>query len=847
MKTTRLLLLTLTLATFLAGFAKTDRIKDGAYYGTNYTVPFAHAYRALDSLGVDHRRAIDRDVYHLGRMGLNAFRLHLWDVELSDSQGNLLANDHIDLLDYLIASLEKRGISVVLTAQTNFGNGYPERNTDPNGAYSYRYEKCKVHDDPNAQAAQAKYLSQLVRHVNKETGLSYADDPSILAIEINNEPCHSGSHKEITAYINSMVKSLRQAGWKKDILYNVSHNLWRTQAFYDARIDGTTYQWYPTGLVKGSRRRGNFLPVLDNYNIPFADTIRGFSRQPRVVYEYDPADVLDSYLYPAAARTFRKAGFNWITQFAYDPIDMARFNTEYQTHYLNLAYTPGKAIGMMIAAEATRSIPAGTDYGKYPADTVFGPFTVSARHDLATLNNGRLFYHTNNTDMAPADPLALERIAGVGSSPLVQTDGLGAYFIDRLGADAWRVEVMPDVLVTSDPFAKTSLRRTVARTFPDVPVNMTLNLPGLKGRLYCHRPGTETTVEASADNTVSLLPGVWIVSDNKATASSFSPDDTFGEGKRYRIGEYAMPEAPAEASMLLHTPALRIAEGDDLEIRATIAAASGIDSVVVYPSDVSFWSDNNRLYRMEKTGKYEYTTTVKAAELGKKGFRYNIVVYGENGAESYPRRLSGTPLDWDYPDSRSPGDYYWTVISGSDAPVQLFRPRADLDGMEISTIPEVWRGISLSNADRFPSAGDALRLTRLEGSERATMVLSKYVGDIMACHSDAAGKKSLCVRLGKVEGLDSIKAGLVTRDGFTYSLSVPVRSNSVAEFPLEKLALDKTLLNPAPYPSFLSREFVPDPSTATPFRVEDLETLTLVLDGNTPAASTTEIEAIWLN
>ncbi|MDE5650654.1 MAG: hypothetical protein K2I35_06575, partial [Duncaniella sp.] len=36
-----------------------------AFYGTNYTVPFAHAYRALDKLGVDRKEAIDRDVYHM--------------------------------------------------------------------------------------------------------------------------------------------------------------------------------------------------------------------------------------------------------------------------------------------------------------------------------------------------------------------------------------------------------------------------------------------------------------------------------------------------------------------------------------------------------------------------------------------------------------------------------------------------------------------------------------------------------------------------------------------------------------------------------------------------------------
>lgn len=51
------------------------------------------AYSALDRLEVDRKEAIRRDVYHMARLGLNAFRLHLWDVELPDAAGNLLEND----------------------------------------------------------------------------------------------------------------------------------------------------------------------------------------------------------------------------------------------------------------------------------------------------------------------------------------------------------------------------------------------------------------------------------------------------------------------------------------------------------------------------------------------------------------------------------------------------------------------------------------------------------------------------------------------------------------------------------------------------------------------------------
>lgn len=83
-----------------------DTKKEASFFGVNYTLPFAHAYRAMGYLGVDRKTAIDRDVYHMARLGLNAYRIHIWDVEISDAEGNLLENEHLELLDYLIHKLQ---------------------------------------------------------------------------------------------------------------------------------------------------------------------------------------------------------------------------------------------------------------------------------------------------------------------------------------------------------------------------------------------------------------------------------------------------------------------------------------------------------------------------------------------------------------------------------------------------------------------------------------------------------------------------------------------------------------------------------------------------------------------
>lgn len=537
---------------------RSDTRREAAYYGTNYTAPFAYAYRALGYLGVDRKEAIRRDVYHLARLGLNAFRLHLWDVELADAQGNLQANDHLDLLDFLIAELERRGIDIVLTAQTNFGNGYPEDNIDT-GGFSYDFDKCGIHEDPEAQAIQENYLQQLVSHVNPYTGLSYAADRAVIAMEVNNEPCHSGTPQQVTDYINRMAKALRKAGFDKPILYNVTHNPSVTDAYYKADIQGTTYQWYPTGLVNGHERTGNFLPHVDEYPIPWEDTMPGYTDKARFIYEFDPADVLSANLYPAIVRTLRGKGFQWITQFAYDPLDLARFNTEYQTHFLNLAYTPAKAISMLIATQAMQEVPRDADYGSYPANTTFGHTSLSTEGKGNSLHNSPTkFYHTAATAVKPVNPELLQHLAGVGSNPVVTYAGTGAWFLDKLDGKHWRLEVMPDVELTADPFATPSLNREVARiTYSVRPMH--INLPSL-GCDFILTPLNEGNTHAAQaqGRDFTVRPGVYLLSNGTpdtakwAARTPFGADAATAKPDNMLLGEYAAP-APTASTVAGHS------------------------------------------------------------------------------------------------------------------------------------------------------------------------------------------------------------------------------------------------------------------------------------------------------
>jgi hypothetical protein len=436
--------------------------QEASYFGVNYTIPFAYGYRSHLRLKINIEKAIDQDVYHMARLGINAFRVHVWDTEISDSAGNLKNNEHLRLFDYLLSKLEERHIRIIITPIAFWGNGYPDEDQKTN-SFVEKYGKNGAVIGEAAFLAQETYLQQFFEHVNPYTRKRYTDDQYVIAAEVNNEPHHTGSKETATRYINRMIAAIKSTGWTKPVFYNISESPDYADAVACSNADGFSFQWYPTGLVAGHAQQGNLLPLVDRYVIPF-DSIPAFHNKPKMIYEFESADVLQPYMYPAMARSFKSAGFQWATQFAYDPLGTAYANTEYQTHYLNLAYTPAKAISLMIAAQVFKYVPLNKAYGSFPADTAFGPFKLSYQLQSSEMNTDTAFYYANSSTSKPRMLKALKHIAGVGSSPIVQYKGTGAYFLDRVGDGAWRLEVMPDAVVIRDPFGKNDLDHAVTKT-----------------------------------------------------------------------------------------------------------------------------------------------------------------------------------------------------------------------------------------------------------------------------------------------------------------------------------------------------------------------------------------------
>lgn len=699
--------------------------KEAVFFGFNYCMPFAHGFRSHGKLGADRKEAVARDVYHMSRLGINAYRIHVWDVEISDDEGNLLENEHLDLLDYTIAAFAGRGVKTLITAIAFWGNGWPEADDKSLPGFSNRWGKREATVDRHCIAAQERYLKQLLNHRNPYTGYAYKDDPNIVAVELNNEPDHSAEvpDKEVTAYINTLAKAARATGCSKPILYNIAQNPERAHAVTAARIDGVTCQWYPSGLVSGKARQENFLPAVAHYKLPY-DT----EGKARTVYEFDAADIDGAYMYPAMARSFREAGFQWATQFAYDPLAMAAYNTDYQTHWMNLVYTPAKAVSLRIAAEAFRSLPKGAGYGQYPANSRFGDFRVSYRENLSLLNRDTLYCYSNTTDEAPAAPGRLRHIAGHGSSPVVRYSGNGAYFLDKTDDGNWRIEVYPDVVETTDAYARhNALTRKVALIQP-ASRKMQVDLPGM---------------QASFD----VTPGVYLWRDGRLEEITAQTD-------------YPPLEDDVKEPAVYHAPAAELAAGEAAVVRAEAIAPEGIDSVVLY-GEMQY--GRQFTVRMVPETGFTYAAVVPAALLRHGIFRYRIGIYTSGGVRLFPGNCAAAPGAWD----DCCQTYYRTCIVTEQTPAVLLDAQNRADAVELNWQPGI----------RFAYLPEGIAMEAAE---------SYRGGAALAADVSLAGRELSRMRLETGETVPGTELVLVLidRDGYFRSAAVTLQQGGVHDIPL---------------------------------------------------------------
>ena len=651
-------------------------------FGANYVITTASDYRAAGYVGGDRKKMIDEDMAHFARMGWDGMRVTFWgDWEASDSAGNLIANDHLDLMDYLIARARERGIYLLFSPIQLYSSNWPDAMQDDPKTQGFGrvFGKERMGTDPAAIASQVNYLKQMLDHVNPYTRVAIKDEPAIIMIELVNEPWHHPEDMEGSVrYLNALTDAVRSTGSRKLVFYNVSQDFRIGEAIRRSRVQGITFGWYPTGLNSGYELTGNYLRTVDT----FPDMLRPeIAHMPRIVYEFDSPDLTTGTMYPAMARTMRSVGTQMALMFSYDMLGTASRNLGWQTHYLNLVYTPRKTMSAIIAAEAMKRLPRMQSYGTYPANTRFGDFRVSYDENLGELVAKDAFLYTGATKSSPPDPASLTRIAGVGSSPIVRYDGLGIYFLDRIRAGMWRLEVYPDAVPVRDPFESPNkdkiVTRAIARPWP-----MTVTLPDL-GESFTVQPlaaGRRAGGRAGGGR-FEVTPGVYVLSAGGPVDVAALPPRLGALG----MNEYHGPPTDELPLAVIPLASPEYLTGRDAELRVRIVDVTPPDSATLFIRRTA--GDFYRGFPLRNVGAYEYAAIVPAATMREGPSEYVVTVFRGGRAVTFPQGVERLPWSWDYY-----GDQSWKLdVTASTTPIVLFDPARDAPRLAFTRIGDAGR------------------------------------------------------------------------------------------------------------------------------------------------------------
>ncbi len=766
-----------------------------ALFGANYVLPSASDYRAAGYLRGDRKRMIEEDMAQFARMGWDGLRLTFWgDWESSDTAGNLIANDHLDLLDWLVARARERGIYMLFGPIQLYNATWPDALDDTTSpGFGRRYSRERMGTDPAAIAAQVNYLRQILEHVNPYTGVALKDEPSILFIELVNEPVH---HPEDLAgsvrYMNTLTDAVRGTGCEKLIFYNVSQDFRIGEAIRRSKVQGVSFGWYPTGLNAGYELRGNYLRGVDEFPDMLRPELTGL---PRIVYEFDSPDLRNATMYPAMARTFRRVGAQFAAMFAYDMLGTASRNLGWQTHYLNLVYTPRKAMSAVIAGEAMRRLPRMRDYGAYPRNTRFGDFRISAEENLAELVAEDAFLYAGSTRSAPPEPAALRRVAGYGSSPTVTYPGEGIYFLDRVEKGVWRLEVYPDAVPVRDPFEPPSrdkvVTRAISRTWP-----MTIRLPDL-GDSFAVQPvaaGNPQTIRAGHAR-FPVRPGVYLLSAAGPVEPSSLPERMGHIG----LVEYHAPPADDEPPTIVALTRATYLAGRDAEVRALVADLRPPDSVLLYLRPAA--GGSYRPFPMLPAGGYHYAASVPKVAISEGRHEFAITAFRGSSALTFPGGATRKATDWNYFASEP---WHLEVVSPRTS-VILFDPATDVSRLAFTRIGDAGRRglFRVGVAERTGRAVFHLALpVDSSGWSPTDYAASLTVLDrVRAREETVAGATGVRLRVRGLGPQQVLHVTLMEDDGTSWSSALTVDSAwSERTLPLESFAVARGVKLPQGFP-----------------------------------------------
>jgi len=137
---------------------------------------------------------------HLAKYGINVVRLHhadntftwvdaggkIWETETDDDHLHI-SPSQLALMDYLVYQLEQKGIYVDMCLHVSRTFGTADGFLAGVTAIPFSFDKRIDIYDPQMITDDQQYFHDLLTHLNPYTGKTYASDPGLLNVEINNE------------------------------------------------------------------------------------------------------------------------------------------------------------------------------------------------------------------------------------------------------------------------------------------------------------------------------------------------------------------------------------------------------------------------------------------------------------------------------------------------------------------------------------------------------------------------------------------------------------------------------------------------------------------------------------
>lgn len=558
-------------------------------FGVNYYPPFSVDYAELKREGLDVRKIMQDDVQHFRRLGLDGLRLHCFDRQISDTEGRFVENEHVKLLDYLIESCASNGIRTVLTPIAWWGGRWA---ADSSG-FSNRFSMEQMTSDSAAIELEKRYLRDFASY--------YGTNANVFAFELINEPLYPESFADssIVKYVNDLASVVRLGAPGKPIFYNSWRG--RGDAVSRAEVDGESGSCYTEGLnhvgeiprIRLSAVKGTSFGMKDAH-LPMK----------RMIYEFDAPCTSASYLYPAMARLFRHQGVELAFQFQYDPLPLAEDNRNWKNHYLNLVYTPSKALSLAVAAEVFRRLPSGCPFERALDEMTFDCFKVDGRKNLSQMLTDADFIYTNDTDDVPRDASRLCRIYGVGQSSVAASDGRGAYFLDKVIDGVWRLQLYPDIFEVSDPYTYKTPGKTVVLARQ---LSFMVCLPDL-GSSWRVRTVQVGDIVATAENgRADLSPGDYVLEN----VENYGSDERMAVA-RANAPRYVVPQLSGATREELH-------KERNLRLKNLPAGGAVPKGCLLFDVDAC---ESTRLLETEKGCAVR---TVGADDLGRKSVRVCVL------------------------------------------------------------------------------------------------------------------------------------------------------------------------------------------------------------------------------